>query len=200
VAWLGPRLPVLLREPGKRPDPAASDREWERILVLAGQDGPAFWSSHCGGAPLSPFYVWGAGAREATACPRHPAGSVPAWRRSWSAAALRRAFGFDVGAARIEDQDGIWGLRLEGPQDSRLLRFDAAHRLLAGVLGWDTLPSPARSVIRGPHGFEAEGLGFGHRVGLCLDGPDGTAVKPSAPRSSAAAAAFTPAPPSDTPR
>jgi hypothetical protein len=79
-----------------------------------------------------------------------------------------------VRAAAVDDADGVWGLRLFGPTGARLLRFDEAHRLLAGVLGWDALPSPASRVLRAARGFEAEGLGFGHRVGLCLDGPDGT--------------------------
>jgi hypothetical protein len=172
VTWLSSRLPVPLRAaPGD--DPGALD-DWQRVLELARMPGPATWSSHCGGEPLSAFYVWGAGEHQAFACARHAPGSVPAWHRTWPAHALERAFGAPVRSAQVDDADGIWGLRIETPSATRLLRFDEAHRLLAAELGWDALPSPARRVGRSAAGFEAEGVGFGHRVGLCLDGPDAT--------------------------
>jgi hypothetical protein len=174
VTWLAANLPVLLRAtPGD--DPNTLD-DWPRVLELARTPGPATWSSHCGGEPLSAYYVWGAGERRSFSCPRHAPGSVAAWHRAWPAAAMERAFGGPVRSARVDDADGIWGLRVETPSTTRLLRFDEAHRLLAAELGWDALPSPARRVERRASGFEAEGIGYGHRVGLCLDGPDGTRV------------------------
>ena len=50
--------------------------------------------------------------------------------------------------------------------------YDDAHRALAAVLGWGALPSPPDRVTRTATGFRAEGVGAGHRVGLCLGGDD----------------------------
>ena len=172
VTWLSARLPVLL--PTRPYDDRSAPDDWSRILELARAPGPSTWSSHCGGEPLAPYYVWGAGERHALPCPRHAPGSVAAWHRVWPIAALERALGAPVRSAAVDDSNGIWSLRVEMPGATRVLRFDEAHRVLAAELGWDALPSPARTVWRGPTGFEVEGVGFGHRVGLCLAGPDGT--------------------------
>jgi hypothetical protein len=75
---------------------------------------------------------------------------------------------------QVDDRGGTWNLHVATADGTRRLRFDQVHRALAGVLGWSALPSPARRVRRVPGGWEAEGVGLGHRVGLCLDGSDGT--------------------------
>ena len=67
-------------------------------------------------------------------------------------------------AAGAGEDQGAWGLRA----GSRVLRYDEAHRLLAEVLGWDALPSPASRLRPVAEGYEVEGVGSGHRVGLCL--------------------------------
>jgi len=67
--------------------------------------------------------------------------------------------------------EGVWVLRVRAGPLTRSYRYDQAHRLLARVLGWGALPSPADTVDPVPGGFRAEGVGLGHRVGLSLAGP-----------------------------
>ncbi len=169
----GPRL--TWRDPRHaRVDPDAAEyaaldaSAWEHAQVAARLPGPRFFTGHCGGAPLSTRYVWGTGDARATACPRHRAGPVAAWRRAWPREALRRAFGVAPHNLSVDDANGVWHLSVVGSTRSDRLSFDDAHRLLAAVLGWDALPSPATRVRATSAGFEAEGVGAGHRVGLCL--------------------------------
>ena len=66
--------------------------------------------------------------------------------------------------------DGQWFLRvkLTGRSATADFNYDDIHRRLAARLGWDSMPAPASRVTRTAAGFTAEGVGFGHRVGLCL--------------------------------
>lgn len=171
VSWGDPRRARPL------PDlPPLGDEEWQRAQALARLPGPALITSHCGGQPLSESYVWGRGSREATPCPRH-SNPGAAWRRDWPGAALAAVFGAGVLDLRVDDSSGTWRLLVETAGGRRRLGFDEAHRLLAVALGWDALPSPASRVARSGQGWRAEGLGRGHRVGLCLDGEAAAAVR-----------------------
>ncbi len=169
----GPRL-IWIDPRRARVDPygpayAPLDQDaWQRARDAAARQGPRHFSGHCGGRPLSERYVWGAGDAQPTVCARHASGASAAWRRVWPRAALRRAFGTLPQDLRVDDADGVWHLVLTGPTVRSRLLFDDAHRRLAQVLGWDALPSPATRVRAVPAGFEAEGVGAGHRVGLCL--------------------------------
>jgi len=148
------------------PAPVLDDPAWAAILAAARQPGPDQWTAHCGGRPLSARFVWGSGDDRVQPCPRH--GPASPWVRTWRSADLARAFGAPVDRLAVSTDGGVWGLRLgEGPA-ARTLRFDQAHRLLAAVLGWDALPSPADTVVAVPGGFQVQGVGSGHRVGLCL--------------------------------
>lgn len=171
LAWASPVRPVVLAgeraEPGAAAETLASEM-WERIQAAARQPGPSQWTAHCGGDSLSAYAVWGTGEREAARCPRHGQAPSAPWTRSWRDADLTRAFGAPVTAMAVADRDGVRTLRLEQGGATRELRYDEAHRRLAEALGWDALPSPARSIRRVAGGFEAEGVGSGHRVGLCL--------------------------------
>jgi hypothetical protein len=72
----------------------------------------------------------------------------------------------------VRYDDGVWGLEIEtGEGGPRVLHYDEAHRALAAVLGWASLPSPADRAFPLANGWRAEGVGLGHRVGLCL-GPE----------------------------
>lgn len=144
------------------------DTAWARIQALARQPGPATWTAHCGGEPLSPHALWGSEDRTVTPCPRHGSGDAAPWRRAWPAEALARAFGAPVEAVAVAWRGGTWTLAVRTARGRHDLRYDDAHRILAGVLGWDALPSPADAVRATEGGFEATGRGFGHRVGLCL--------------------------------
>jgi len=165
--WNNPTQAIV----GKRPSTRNSaqlmtSQEWETIQGKANQVGPWLWTAHCGGHPLAPFTLWGKGEPKPKSCPRHST-STQSWKRQWPRKALERAFGpvLDLG---IETQEGIWGLRVKGPQGSKVYCYDEAHRRLAEGLGWDALPSPAEHVETVPEGFEVQGFGQGHRVGLCL--------------------------------
>jgi stage II sporulation protein D len=149
--------------------PAVLDAEtWARVVAQAHRPGPRRFSAHCGGQPLSERYVWGQGDEHAYPCARHPPGSVSPWRRRWPTTTLTHVAGFPVHGVAVDDSDGTWSLVLSGTGRQQRWRYDEAHRRLAEELGWNALPSPATRVARRATGFEAEGVGDGHRVGLCL--------------------------------
>jgi len=87
-------------------------------------------------------------------------------------------FGSKPEAIDVAVVDGQWTLKLKlaprgatGASTTITLPYDEAHRRLAERLGWDAMPSPAARVLRTGGGFIAEGVGFGHRAGLCLGPP-----------------------------
>ncbi|MBI3130192.1 MAG: hypothetical protein HYZ13_02435 [Acidobacteria bacterium] len=173
-AWFvgqGPRLdwtdPARARET-READPAPlADADWERIERMALGPGPSLWSAHCGGSPLSTRRVWGFGEATAAPCPRHP-GPADTWVRTWGRAELEKAFGPGVDAIALTPEPGVWGLILTRHGVRRTFGFDEAHRRIAGVLGWDALPSPADRLEFTAEGVRLQGAGSGHRVGLCL--------------------------------
>jgi YD repeat-containing protein len=146
-------------------DPGLSDPDWAAICAASRAPGPSQWTSDDGGRPLSAREVWGGGepgpAGPASA-PSHP------WTRTWSAAQLEQAFGAPVTGMAVGREQGVWVLQVRTGAGSHSYRYDQAHRLLARVLGWGALPSPADSVDPVPDGFRASGVGLGHRVGLSL--------------------------------
>jgi hypothetical protein len=111
--------------------------------------------------------VWGDGERSVPSCARHGGPDRP-WRRLWEERALREAFGSRTLGLAVDHVEGVWTLRVATEAGRSTLRYDAAHRALARVLGWSALPSPADRVVPRAGGFVAEGVGLGHRVGLCL--------------------------------
>ena len=170
AAWPVPARAGILERPGERAPagPALGDEPWRRILALALADGPARWTSHCGGEPLSPHRVWGGADTRVFRCDRHgPAERAP-WTRRWASADVERAFGSRVSALRVGESAGRWELMAQTANGALRLSWDEAHARLASVLGWGALPSPADRVERDGAGFRAEGRGLGHRVGLCL--------------------------------
>jgi len=161
--WTDPRHARATPEPF----PALTDAVWAAIQEAARAPGPDQWTAHCGGRPLSPRQVWGSGSDQALPCPRHAAPAVP-WTRTWTAGDAARAFGGEVERMEVGEEGGVWVLRVRTAGRDRSLRFDEVHRLLAKVLGWDALPSPAETVEAEAGGFQARGFGQVHRVGLCL--------------------------------
>jgi hypothetical protein len=174
-AWFvgqGPPLdwtnPTQAREVAGEPESGAlSEGDWGRIEALATIPGPAFWTAHCGGSPLSTQQVWGWGEATAAPCPRH-VGPAAAWIRIWRRQDLERAFGSGIESISLEPQPGVWGLTLARNGLRKTYGYDDAHRRIAAVLGWDALPSPADRVELTDEGLRLQGVGQGHRVGLCL--------------------------------
>ncbi|HET6330430.1 MAG TPA: hypothetical protein VFF76_06530 [Holophagaceae bacterium] len=163
--WTDARHAAVL--PGAS-DAGFGDGAWTRILDAAREPGPHQWTAHCGGEPLSPNAVWGNGDNTVTPCPRHSAGSSDPWTRTWSAADVEKAFGVPVRTLAIATDRGIWVLRVHTGKGARAYRYDDAHRAIAGILGWNALPSPADKIEPVEGGFRVEGRGSGHRAGLCL--------------------------------
>jgi hypothetical protein len=81
---------------------------------------------------------------------------------------LEKAFGPGIEAITRVAEPEVWGLVITHSGGRRTLGFDEAHRRIAGVLGWDALPSPADRVEWTEAGLRLQGAGQGHRVGLCL--------------------------------
>ena len=155
-----------------------SEAEWTQARTLD-RDQPGgvdLWTADCGGDPVSPHFVWGGDDRRAATCARHPRGSGRTWRREWSAAEAEAAFGARAETIDVTIVDGQWFLKVKtarssvasGTSNTLTLTYDDAHRRLARRLGWNAMPAPASRVLRTPAGFVAFGVGFGHRVGLCL--------------------------------
>lgn len=174
--WLRPDSAVHEKEMAKD----LSDAEWTKATAgVREQNGPDMWTADCGGEPVSPHFIWGGGDRRVTACPRHPKGRSRVWRREWPERDLTAVFGSRAQAIEVTDVDGQWMLRVTlgspavsgrpaAPALTLTLTYDEAHRRLAQRLGWDAMPAPAARVSRTGGGFVAEGVGFGHRAGLCL--------------------------------
>ena len=81
---------------------------------------------------------------------------------------MAKAFGAPVLELAVEFREGQWNLRVQGKRGAWFCAYDEAHRRVATVRGWDALPSPADAIESIPGGFRVRGLGWGHRVGLCL--------------------------------
>lgn len=169
--WPAPRTPVLLSAPAGRSaaprDAALPPGLFDRMLAMSLEPGPRQWSSDCGGEPLSAHAVWGNGDRRVWACPFHRA-AQPRWQRSWTDEVVESAFGAKVTGLAVGETGGTWRLVAETATGKESLSYDDAHRRLAASLGWAGLPSPALRVYRDGKGWRAEGVGLGHRVGLCL--------------------------------
>ena len=163
VGWPRPRRFVLLAARSGDAREVLDPATWTRIVSSSGQGGPNLWTRHCGGHPLSAHFVWGNGDQRVFPCARHGTTSPP-WTRLLRRDDLHRALGAGSEELSLVEEQGVWGLRA----GSRVLRYDEAHRLLADVLGWDALPSPASRLRPVADGYEVEGVGSGHRVGLCL--------------------------------
>lgn len=170
--WLRPEVSV--EDMSMAPD--LSDAEWAKSLdtARAQPDRPSVWTADCGGDPVSAHFVWGNGDRRVAQCPRHPKGQGKVWRRAWTAADLTAVFGAKPDSIAVTTVDGQWMLKVALPSSNEALAktvgltYDEAHRRLARRMGWDAMPAPASRVSRSATGFVAEGVGFGHRVGLCL--------------------------------
>jgi len=172
-AWFigrGPRMewqtPTSAREVAPVSEPIDNEM-WKAITIAAKSPGPNFWTSHCGGEPLSPMAIWGDGAAKADPCPRHPK-PTRNWEREWDRDKLERQLGEKIVSAQIVWPKGRWTLRLQTPSRNMDFSYDAAHRLLTPIAGWAALPSPADSVWLADNKIRAKGHGLGHRVGLCL--------------------------------
>lgn len=168
VAWVTPTQAVHPQNEIGDTHNGLPDPDWTAIGEATARPGPALWTAHCGGAPLSPHAVWGHGDTAVQPCLRHGPDRGRPWTRDWKAADLARAFGAPVRGLRVEMDAGTWNLRIESDRDAWTLRYDDAHRRLATVLGWEALPSPADTIEAIPGGFHVRGVGWGHRVGLCL--------------------------------
>ncbi len=168
VAWVTPRQAVHHPEEVIDPLNGLPDADWTAMQAAAKRPGPALWTAHCGGRPLSSHAVWGHGDTTVQPCPRHGPDQSRPWARDWKDADLAKAFGATVRGLQIEMDDGTWTLRIESGRATWRLRYDDAHRRLATVLGWDALPSPADAIEAIPGGYRVQGVGWGHRVGLCL--------------------------------
>lgn len=169
VSWRTPTEPLLFVRPAAaEKDGAPLERAtWEAMARGAREPGPRQWTSHCGGHPLSAHAVWGGEDQRVWACAHHPGPSAP-WSRLWSDQDLRTVFGSRVRSMEVTEVGGVWRLAVETASGHEALRYDDAHRLLAATLGWAAVPSPATRIVREASGWRAEGLGLGHRVGLCL--------------------------------
>jgi hypothetical protein len=174
VSWRTATEPIFFTRP--RADEAAVSPlppgTWEAITRASRDPGPHQWTSHCGGQPLSPHAVWGNGDRRVWACGRH-SGPSAAWSRRWRDSEITSVFGA-VRSLALSEPDGVWKLLVETAAGREALGYDEAHLRLAGTLGWAALPSPAATIVRETGGYRVEGLGLGHRVGLCLGQGAGT--------------------------
>lgn len=175
IEWISPTRAQVVESRSAEPN-HLDDAAWERVQARALRSGPALWSAHCGGEPLSSRAVWGAGSDSSESCPRHSR-PVASWSRFLPQDALDRAFGVTAVKLTAVEQDGVRRTEVSSASSNspfpsgaqtRFLLYDEIHRALAPSLSWDALPSPPDRYVEVPGGFRAEGRGSGHRVGLCL--------------------------------
>ena len=172
VTWVTPRRAETA--PGERAPasaPLLDDDAWERALDLSARPGPALFTGHCGGEPLSSHEVWGSGPRDAPPCPRHGPSDPGRWERFLPDGALSAVFGGPVTGLSVFFDGGTRRSRVSTAERTVELLYDDLHRALAPSLGWDALPSPPDSFEKAAGGFLARGRGRGHRAGLCLAPP-----------------------------
>ena len=132
LTWQGAAATVAPRGDAIGGAPPRRRRRGLGPSAASREPGPAFWTGHCGGAPLSPHAVWGNGDRRVVSCPRHVGASRP-WSRVWSEAEVAAAFGGAVDDLSVEWPDGVWTLEVRIGGSSRPWRYDRAHRALAAV-------------------------------------------------------------------
>jgi hypothetical protein len=173
VSWPSPTRAVAVPRPPGLPPPIFEDASWERALDASRLPGPYAFTTHCGGAPLSPHAVWGLEDREAAPCPRHQGeGASARWRRTFKDADLTAVFGSSVISLAAVERDGVRKTVVTTGTPSepveRVFLYDELHRLVAARLSWNALPSPPDGFERAAGGWTVSGRGSGHRVGLCL--------------------------------
>lgn len=174
-AWFvgqGPRLdwtnPARAREAvAETESERLADGDWDRLEARAKDPGPAFWTAHCGGNPLSTQRVWGWGEAAIAPCPRHASPSA-IWIRTWNRQELEKAFGAGIASISLVPEPGVWGLSITRNGVRKTYGYDEAHRRIAALKGWDALPSPADRIEMTGEGLRLHGVGQGHRVALCL--------------------------------
>jgi hypothetical protein len=147
------------------------DAAWTEALAVSAAPGPSLWSSRCGGEPLSERAVWGSGPDVALPCPRQALHAMERpWVRFLPAAAVESALGGPVASIEPVERNGVRMTLVRMAGGFRDLLFDDLHRRIAGVAGWDALPSLPDSWSRTKAGWTVTGRGHGHRVGFCLAG------------------------------
>ena len=160
----------------------AASRTAARVLTANGQPAPVFYSAACGGT-LDDFAAIATPvdrSRELAwmKARRDPAGVVePTWTSTLRVSALESVFkeagwrGQRLRNLRIEsDSNGrARRVHLEGLEPS-VVPVNDFRRLVGQRLGWQLVKSTAFSARRTASGFELEGRGSGHGVGLCLFG------------------------------
>lgn len=166
-----------------RPATAATERAAEstagRVLLRDGAPASIYFSASCGGRTEVPSAVW-PGAEDPPFLPSRPDDAcqgAPVWAADLAEADLGRALGLagfrgrltDVRIASRSASGRVATLHLTGLTPPSISGQDL--RMAVGrTLGWQHLKSTAFELRRSGSGYQFNGHGSGHGVGLCVIG------------------------------
>ncbi|HVB37794.1 MAG TPA: SpoIID/LytB domain-containing protein, partial [Vicinamibacterales bacterium] len=150
------------------------------VLFYDGAPASVFYSASCGGYTERPSEVW-PGAVDEPYLPSKPdpaCATLAGWSAALRASDLLRALhaaGFrgrrlhGIEAIARDASGRVTRLRLDGLQPDAISGQDL-RVAVGGTLGWQYIKSTAFSVRRVGDGYQFDGRGSGHGVGLCVLG------------------------------
>jgi stage II sporulation protein D len=161
---------------------AAAEATRGVVLEVNGAVVAGYYTACCGGETTTPEAAWGGAPSPAYArvvCGACRGSRFYRWTRSCAAgdlhAALQPLCGWRPRAdaeLRVEAGAGGWVRRVAITSDGRTATVEGEpFRFAIGRrLGWDALPSTRFTVERRGGRYVFRGGGFGHGIGLCLEG------------------------------
>jgi SpoIID/LytB domain protein len=186
----------VLREPDQAMRTATS-RTAGQILVWHDAPAQVFYTASCGGMTERAADVWPGAADLPYLRPRrdHACNGEPKWASEIPASDLDRALhaaGYKGGPLRDVKREGrtasgrVYSLRIAGLVPEQITAQD--FRTIVGrSLGWNLIKSTAFTVKRTGNGYQFDGQGFGHGVGLCVLGSVSRAEHGDSPKAILAA-------------
>lgn len=152
------------------------------VLERDGRVVAGYFTACCGGRTSTPAEIWGgedSGDYEPVVCTDCRTSKFYRWTRTSSAgsvaaalsAATRRRVGPDA-SYDVDPGPGGWVRSVVVRDDGARIRLggDAFRMAVERRLGWNTIPSPRFAIDRVRGSLRIRGGGFGHGVGLCVEG------------------------------
>jgi stage II sporulation protein D len=143
---------------------------------------PGYVTSVCGGRTATPRDVWGARSDDgyvAVRCTLCAASKYYRWQRVLPATAVAEVLHdllgdrlrSDLDVRVVAERGGIAAdVSIRGSEREVEVTGDAFRLAIERRLGWDTIPSNRFTIERRRGDFVVSGSGYGHCVGLCLEG------------------------------
>lgn len=159
-----------------------------KVLVRDGHIVTGFFSACCGGRTTTPARLWGiddSGDFTSVECRWCRGTKYYSWTRTIAASSVASAVADRSGppvrsdySLRADRDESGWvtSVHIVSSAGDRRMPGDVFRTTIGRRLGWDALPSPNFKVERERGAFVFRGAGFGHGIGLCLEGAQRLAV------------------------